>query len=121
MPAKQHIKENSVVYGLIALLTGAGGVGLVTDNLPVTQGEYGAHLVEYQVASEDLKKIQGSLDQLVLTQLRASLLQAYKDKCHATDPQALTYINNEIENLQAQYVAITERRFEPPPCGVATG
>lgn len=55
----------------------------------------------------------------MLQQLRGQLLQAYKDKCRATDATALEYINQEIESLQAQYVAITSSRYEPPPCGVA--
>jgi len=119
MPAKQHLKENSVLYGLLAILTGAGGVATLTDNLPVTQGEYQLHLAQYEQASEELEDIKKGLEAITRQQLRDALRQAYVDKCRATDAQAITYINAEIEDLQAAYVDLVGRRFEPPPCEVA--
>lgn len=118
MPAKEHLKENGIVYALIALLGGAGGIATFTDNLPVSRGEFDTHVEEYAQASQELEKIQGSLDGLVLAQLRAQLLQAYKDRCVAQGAEAIQYINREIERLQAEHVAIVSRRYEPPPCGV---
>lgn len=116
MPAKQHLKENSVLYGLLAILTGAGGVATLTDNLPVTQGEYRQHLTSYEAQSEELDDIRDKVDSLLLGQLRARLRQAYKDRCEATDDQAISYIDQEIEELQDEYVELTGSRFPQPPC-----
>jgi hypothetical protein len=115
--ATEHVKENKMMYMLLTILLGAGGTATITNNLPVTQGEFQEHVEAYAQASSELEQIQGSLHLLILNQLRASLLQAYKDKCSAVDPQAINYINREIESLQSQYVTITGRRFDPPPCG----
>lgn len=117
--AIRHLQENKTMYALLAVLTGVGGTAAITDNLPVRQKEFQTHLDSYEVSAMTLENIGKSVDALVLAQLRSSLLQAYKDKCVATDPQAIAYINREIETLQAQHVALTGRRFEPPPCGVA--
>lgn len=108
-----------MIYSMLAIMTGAGGLGAVTDNLPVTQAEYRAHVVEYELTGEELDKIQNTLDFLVIAQLRDSLIQVYKDRCVAVDPQALAYINDDIIMLQRQHVTLTGSRFEPPPCGVS--
>lgn len=107
-----------MIYTVVAIMGAGGGVGALTDNLPVTQAEFQGHIAEYAVAAEELQGIQDTLDLLVLAQLRESLIQVYKDRCVAVDPQALQYINNDIIMLQRQHVGLTGSRFEPPPCGV---
>lgn len=118
MPNKtvQHLSENKVVYALLAILTGAGGTATLTNNLPVTQGEFQAQVVAYDEKFEELDDIKGKVDELLLGQLRARLRQAYKDRCLATDQQAIEYIDNEIEELQDEYVDLTGSRFPQPPC-----
>jgi hypothetical protein len=120
MDAREHLKDNKMIYAILVAVGGIGGAATITDNLPVTQAEFRVHnSAPHVAASQAIEKIQGSLDVLVLQQLRDALRQAYLDKCTAADPQAITYINAEIEDLQDSYVALTRRRFEPPPCEVA--
>ncbi len=114
--ATQHLSENKAMYALLTVLLGAGGTATLTDNLPVTRGEFDGLVAQYETTSEELEDIKGNVDRLLLGQLRQQLRQAYADKCVATDPQAITYIDNEIEDLQEEYEEITGRRFTPPPC-----
>jgi ATP-dependent protease HslVU (ClpYQ) ATPase subunit len=114
--ATEHVKENKVVYAILTILLGAGGTAKITDNLPVTQGEYGAHITAYEASSEQVEQIGKNVDILVLQQLKQSLRTVYQDKCLATDPKAIQYIDQEINDLQDAYESITGRRFQPPPC-----
>lgn len=118
MSAREHLNENKVIYALLAVVTGGGGVATLTDNLPVTQREYQEHLVQYDSSSEELEDIGKKVDTLLLQQLKQSLRQVYADKCKATDAQAIQYIDQEIEGLQESYETITGRRYVPPPCEV---
>ena len=117
--ATAHLKENKVLYSILAALGVGGGTATFTDNLPVSTGTYNEHVAAYEITAGEIEEIKGNVDALLLNQLRASLRQAYTDRCAATDPQAIQYINTEIEDLQDQYVEITGRRFEPPPCSTA--
>lgn len=115
-----HVKQHKVIYGIIAALgVGGGTTATLTDNLPVSQGTYNLHVVAFEVLEASASEIKGNVDALLLNQLRASLRQAYKDRCDTADPQAINYINQEIEDLQDQYIDIKGQRFEPPPCSNA--
>jgi hypothetical protein len=115
--ATEHVKENKVIYTLLTIVLGAGGIGKVTDNLPVTQGEFVDHVAQYSEAEDKLEVIQGSLESLILAQLRASLHEAYEDRCGEDDPEAIEYIDKLIRGLRQQYRDITGESFEKPPCG----
>jgi ATP-dependent protease HslVU (ClpYQ) ATPase subunit len=114
--ATEHVKENKVLYTLLTIVLGVGGTAKITDNLPVTQGEYGTHVTAYETSSEQVEEIGKKVDILLLQQLKQSLRTAYADKCLATDPKAIQYIDQEITDLQDSYETITGRRFQPPPC-----
>jgi ATP-dependent protease HslVU (ClpYQ) ATPase subunit len=114
--ATEHVKENKVIYTLLTIVLGAGGIGKLTDNLPVTQGEYAEHVTAYTASSEQVEEIGKKVDILLLQQLKQSLRTVYQDKCLATDPKAIQYIDQEIDDLQDAYETITGRRFQPPPC-----
>ncbi len=116
--ATDHIRENRMIYALLTILLGAGGTAKLTDNMPVTMGEFSTHVVAYETSSEQVEEIGKKVDTLLLQQLKQSLRQVYADKCRATDPQAIRYINQEIDDLQDAYESITGRRFQPPPCEV---
>lgn len=117
--ATEHVKENKVIYALLTILLGAGGTAKLTDSMPVTQGIFDDHVTAYETSSEQVDEIGKKVDVLLLQQLKQSLRTAYGDKCRATDPQAIRYINQEIDDLQDAYETITGRRFQPPPCEVA--
>lgn len=112
----EHIKEYSMVYLFLALIGASSGLATITDNLPVTQAEFKRHLAENAKQVYEIENIKENVDALLLNQLRTSLRQAYKDHCNATDKQAIRYINTEISSLQDQYIQITGRRFDAPPC-----
>jgi len=114
--ATEHVKENRVIYAMLTLLLGAGGTATLTDNLPVTMAEFSSHVRAYETSNEQVEIIGEKVDTLLLQQLRQSLRQVYADKCRAADPQAIRYIDQEIEDLQDAYESITGRRFIPPPC-----
>ena len=114
--ATTHVKENKVIYMLLTVLLGAGGTAKLTDSMPVTQGIFDDHITAYEVASDQVEEIGKKVDVLLLQQLTQSLRQVYADRCRATDPQAIQYIDQEINDLQDAYESITGRRFQPPPC-----
>jgi hypothetical protein len=114
--ATEHVKENKVIYALLTILLGAGGTAKLTDSMPVTQGIFDTHVTAYETSSEQVDEIGRKVDVLLLQQLKQSLRTAYADKCVATDPKAIQYIDQEIDDLQDSYETITGRRFLPPPC-----
>ena len=102
-----HAKAWGPMYAIIVLLGGGGGIAAFTDSLPVTQAQFSEH--EHTGLAE-------RVDNIYKGQLRERLIRAYADRCNTTSPEALRYINSEINRLRAEYYKLTGLNFETPPC-----
>lgn len=108
------------LYAVMTVLLGGGGTAALTDNLPVTAGEFRiwtvAHITaQHPLTETAIDQIQGGLTAIQLEQTRESLKRAYSDKCVANGA-ALEYIDREIDRLETIYFTLTEREYDPPPC-----
>lgn len=117
---KDHVKAYGPFYAVLAVLGGGGGAAAITDNIPVTNGQFkiwsenhtaGVHTQ----SSEAIDEINLSLNAIMLESVRNQLKAAYADKCHASGA-ALAYIDREIERLEDVYFKLTKREYDPPPC-----
>lgn len=113
----QHFKKNSPTYWLLGLATVTGGTAALTDNLPVTYKQFAAHEAGYHPAAEEkIGEIQETLLDIRLELITQSLRQAYADKCVATDPRELRYIQAEIDTLELKYQGLAKFPYRAPPC-----
>ena len=117
---KQHVKTYGPFYAILAILTGGGGVAAITDNIPITTGQFRAWAETHTAgmhtqAAAAIDEINLSLNAIMLESVRNQLKTAYADKCHASGP-ALTYIDREIERLEDAFFKLTKREYDPPPC-----
>lgn len=121
-PSKEHIKGYGPIYALLVVLGGGGGAAAITDNLPVTNGQFlewtGEHASGMHTQSSSaIKEINGALVVIQLEQTRASLKVAYDDKCRARGA-VLEYIDREIARLEVLYKKLTTLEYDPQPCAV---
>jgi hypothetical protein len=115
--AINHLKKHSPTYVLLTLATLSGGTAVVTDNLPVTHKELHEHINGvHPVSEQKILQIQGTLADIRLELLTQSLRQAYVDKCAATDPRELRYIQQEIDSLELKYQSLAGFPYRAPPC-----
>jgi len=123
VPSKEHLKGYGPTYALLLVLGGSGGAAAITDNFPVTNGQFLAWTAEHSsgmhVQSTDaIKIINDALVAIQLEQTRASLKTAYADKCRTNGGAALEYIDKEIARLEALYLKLTTVTYDPQPCAV---
>jgi hypothetical protein len=124
MPAESqhalgHLKKHTPSYVLVGLATLTGGTAVLTDNLPVTNKQFHDHEIGASVhpaAEQKINEIQGTLMDIRLELLTQSLRQAYSDKCAATDPRELRYIQQEIDSLELKYQGLAKFPYRAPPC-----
>ena len=122
VPSKEHLKGYGPIYALLVILGGGGGAAAITDNIPVTNGQFLAwtdvHSEGMHAQSTDaIDEINGALAAIQLEQTRAALKTAYADKCKAGGA-ALEYIDREIARLEALYKILTTLEYDPQPCAV---
>lgn len=118
---KEHLKSYGPIYALLLVVGGGGGAAAITDNIPVTNGQFIAWTKSHNTdmhpqATEAIEKINGALEAIQLEQTRTSLKKAYADKCTAKGTIQVDYIDNEIDRLEGIYYALTGREYDPPPC-----
>ncbi len=122
VPSKEHLKGYGPIYALLVVLGGGGGAAAITDNIPVTNGQFIAWTDTHSSSmhtqsSEAIDDINGALVVIQLEQTRDSLKVAYADKCRARGA-VLEYIDREIARLEVLYKKLTNLEYDPQPCAV---
>lgn len=117
---KDHVKVYGPFYAVLVAFAGGGGAAAITDNIPLTTGQFTTWTEEHTAgvhtqSSEAIDKINFSLNAIMLESVRNQLKTAYSDKCHASGA-TLAYIDREIERLEDAYFKLTKREYDPPPC-----
>jgi hypothetical protein len=114
-----HLKKHAPSYVLLALAGLTGGTAVLTDNLPVTNKMFHDHEIGtgvHPAAEQKISEIQGTLQDIRVELITQSLRQAYTDKCAATDPRELRYIQQEIDSLARKFQGLTGFPYQAPPC-----